>query len=294
VKKIPVGKTIAYAYNFVFGHLGAIIGLIWLPMILIAVLSFLPYALGTVQYGAVQDINEASRGAAINLACSIGTFILYAMLYVVVTRQALGLRHGGASIHFSLGMPEWRMLGAMFLMAVVIVFLILAYAAVSAIAVFAASQAGTAAEGVAVLLAASVGLGLLLFVALRLGFLLAPVVVAEETMSISRSWTLSNGNFLPMFAIVFAIVLPFVIVQFAAMLWVAGPDAFAPLPAGADFATALQQRMQIFDRHMPVLLGLSVFLAPFSLGLNLGAQAFAYRVLVPARPGLPASGDMTA
>jgi len=285
VNKIPVGKTIAHAYNFAFGNLGAIIGLIWLPMILIAVLSFLPYALGTVQYDAAQNLDEASRGAAVNLACSIGTFILYAMLYVVVTQQALGLRRGSASIHFSLGMPEWRMLGAMFLVAIVILVLILAYAAVAAMAVFAASQAGTVAASMAVALAGSAGLCLLLFVALRFGFLLAPVVVAEQTVNLGRNWTLTHGNFWRMVAVFLAVATPFLIVQVVVMFAVAGPDFTAPFPAGADFATVFQQRMQLLDRHMPVWLGLTLFLAPFSLGLNLGAQAFAYRALVPARPG---------
>ena len=40
MKKIPVLATIREAYDFTFTHLGAIIGLIWLPMILITVIGF--------------------------------------------------------------------------------------------------------------------------------------------------------------------------------------------------------------------------------------------------------------
>jgi hypothetical protein len=40
MKKIPVTQTIQAAYRFVFTHLGAIIGLIWLPMLLVTVLGF--------------------------------------------------------------------------------------------------------------------------------------------------------------------------------------------------------------------------------------------------------------
>jgi hypothetical protein len=294
VNKIPVGKTIASAYNFALGHLGTIIGLIWFPMILVALFSFLPYALGTAQYDPAQSINDAGRSGAVNLACSVASFILYAVIYVVVTRQALGLRQGGASFHFSLGTPEWRMLGAMILMGLAIIVLILAYAAVAGIVFFIASQVSPVAAALVLLPAVLAGVCLLFFVALRFGFLLAPVVVAEETMNLGRSWTLTHGNFWRIFAVVLAAALPFLVVQFAAMLWVAGPDVFAPFPTGADFAAALQQRMQILDRHMPVLLGLTVFLAPFSLGINLGAQAFAYRALVPPRAGMPAGGETTA
>ncbi len=37
MQKIPVTRTIQAAYRFVFTHLGAIIGLIWLPMVLVTV-----------------------------------------------------------------------------------------------------------------------------------------------------------------------------------------------------------------------------------------------------------------
>src|SRR5256885_4893359 len=44
--KLPVGSTIRHAYSFTFGELGTIIGLCWLPLVLIAILQFLPYAFG--------------------------------------------------------------------------------------------------------------------------------------------------------------------------------------------------------------------------------------------------------
>jgi hypothetical protein len=288
VKKIPVGRTIAFAYDFAFNHLGTIIGLIWFPMILIAVASFLPYALGTAQFDPAQNINDAGRAAAINLSCSIVSLILYSVIYVVVTRQALGLRRGSASFHFALGAPEWRMLGAMILVALVIALLLVIYIVAAVVVVAIASRAGPVAGSAAVLLAILAGLGLMLFLAFRFGFLLSPMVVVEETMSLSRSWTLSQGNFWRIFLIFLAVSLPFLAVQFAVMFWVAGPGLFAPFPAGVDFAAALQQRMLMFDQHMPVSLGLTLFLAPFSFGMNLGAQAFAYRSLVPLRPDLSA------
>ena len=47
MNKINVWNAIRFAYAFTFGDIGTIIGLIWLPTLLIAVLQFLPYALGT-------------------------------------------------------------------------------------------------------------------------------------------------------------------------------------------------------------------------------------------------------
>ena len=40
MRKIPVLRTIAEGYAFTFGHLGTIIGLIWLPMVIVAIAGY--------------------------------------------------------------------------------------------------------------------------------------------------------------------------------------------------------------------------------------------------------------
>jgi hypothetical protein len=287
VNKIPVGPTIASAYNFTFGHLGAIIGLIWLPMVLFAVVNFLPYALGVTQYDPTLGANEASRAAAINFACSIATFILYAMVYVAVTRQALGLRQGAASIHFALGAPEWRMLGALLLMAIVIGLLVVFYLIAASVAIGAASNMGgqkaaVAAMGVAVL----AGVGALVYAILRFAFLLAPVVVAEEKISLTRAWTLSTGNFWRILLITLAIAAPVFLVESIAAYAIMGADLLASVPVKGDIMAILQATALVSQRHAPALTGLNLIMAPFSLGLNLGASAFAYRALAPSKSGV--------
>ena len=81
-------------------------------------------------------------------------------------------------------------------------------------------------------------------------------------------------------AIALAVTIPLLIVQCIAIGVIAGPGFFAPLPD--DSAAALAQRFQDLNRqHMPALIGLALLFTPFSLGLTLGASAFAYRRLVP-------------
>ncbi|MFL5314082.1 MAG: hypothetical protein ACJ8A0_03255, partial [Microvirga sp.] len=46
-------------------------------------------------------------------------------------------------------------------------------------------------------------------------------------------------------------------------------------------ARALNARLAILSQHMPLYIGLTLILAPFSIGLNAGASAFAYRAVVP-------------
>src|SRR3974390_2743502 len=99
MNKLPVVSTIADAYRFAFGHLDAIIGLIWLPMVLATLLNFLPELSGA-SVDAHASPTAAGTGAFEGIAILVLTQLLNAVMYVAVTRQALGLRQGPAIIHF--------------------------------------------------------------------------------------------------------------------------------------------------------------------------------------------------
>ena len=116
MKKIPIVQTIKAAYGFVFTHLGAIIGLIWVPMVLVTVLGFF---VEQRYYAAAADAlasdNYARLGpSVISLFCYfVAAILLYAMMYVPVMQLALGQRKDGAIFHFALGPAEWRMFRAL-------------------------------------------------------------------------------------------------------------------------------------------------------------------------------------
>jgi len=280
MNKISVWNTIRFAYAFTFGDIGTIIGLIWLPTLLIAVLQFLPYALGT--QAPDPDPGTAAPAALANLAFFAGGLILYAMNAVSVMRQALGLRHGGATIHFSLGWPEWRMLGANLLCALILGSMLLVYLGGM---VFATTMVKgmTAPVAIGALLYMVGGMCVLVYIGLRLVILVAPVVVAEDKVDLARSWTLTAGNFWRILAVMLAVSLPLLAIQAAATIAIGGPQLFAPLPAGQDaMVAALNLRMVALDGHMPALIGLFLILAPFNFGLTLAAEAAIYRAIVPA------------
>ncbi len=110
--KIPVLETIRAAYRFTFTHLGAIIGLIWLPMILATVIGF--FVLQRF-FAALADAfasnNFALAGPAILglISFVLVGLLLLAMMAVPVMQLALGSRKTGALAHFAFGMPEWRL-----------------------------------------------------------------------------------------------------------------------------------------------------------------------------------------
>ena len=115
MKKIPVLATIQAAYQFAFAQLGAIIGLIWLPMVLVTVMGFF---IEQRYYAAVADAlasnNFARLGPAmLGLFCYfIAALLLYAMMYVSVIQLALGQRKEPVLVHFAFGPLEWRLFRA--------------------------------------------------------------------------------------------------------------------------------------------------------------------------------------
>lgn len=282
MNKLVAGPTIRAAYAFAFGQIGTIIGLTWLPMVLMAVLRFLPYGLGDVDLSP--ERNPAAAGAAglRGLLFALAGVLLYAMANVAVTRQALGLRKGPAVVHFALGVAELRVWAATLLLWAILGVLATGCALAMVIAAGAAAAAGGqgagAAVGAIVLLA---GAALLLVALIRLSFLYVPVAVAENRVSFERAWTLTAGNFWRIAAVVFAVTLPVFVVVLAAVAVLMGPELVA-LASVADKLTPeiLSERMQeIVTRHVSTMIGINLIAAPFSQGLTLGAAAEGYRVL---------------
>jgi hypothetical protein len=279
MNKIPVGKTIAYAYSFTFGHLGTIIGLVWLPLVIMAVLHFLQMAGSGM--GATDQSPLAMGSQAIgSLAIQALSLLLYAIIYVGVTRQALGLRQGAATFYFALGMPEYRMFGAYLLLFVIGMAFLFTYFGVLTISATAGGSSPLTI--IATSAVAVVGASALVYVLVRLSFLLAPVTVAEEQINLGRGWMLTQGNFWRIFGVLLAIGVPLFVIYIIGTAAIMGKDAAANIPPNVanSVTLALQYEMHVIDRHLPGLLGLQLVLAPFSLGLSLGASAFAYRSVV--------------
>jgi hypothetical protein len=285
MNRISVGETIRFAYDFTFRELGTIIGLIWVPMVGIAVLAFLPYALGDMVRSP--DTNPAAAGAIAlrGIVFWLVNMLLTACVNVAVMRQALGLRTGSAVVHFSVGRAEVRLWGATLLLlgiTLVLAFGLALAVIVSAIAMGAAgSKAATAAV---VFLVAFAGICGLLFALTRLGFLLVPIVVKEEKISFERCWTLTRGNFWRISAVLFVVTLPTVILFMSAFIYLLGPELIALWPQAQHLGQeALADRIQaIVNGHIATMLGIQLIVAPFSVGLISGASAFAYKALTAA------------
>jgi hypothetical protein len=284
VNKIPVGKTIGFAYDFAFNQIGTVIGLIWVPMVAIGVLQFMPSLLGDTMVPPDQ-VAAAGAAALRNIGFGLLTMLLYAGIYVSVTRQALGLRKGPAAIYFMLGQAEFRMWGALLLMGLLfVVFAMIFLIAVVSLTALAGSTGNNPGVGLLLLAVIVGGSCALIFVLVRLSFLLAPVTVAEGKISFERVWILSRGNFWRIFVVMLGVGFPILIVYLAASYAIMGNELVALVMQAPKLSqVVLNNRLQaILQGHISATIGLGLLLAPFTVGLSRAAAAAGYLALTGA------------
>jgi len=272
MNKIDVAQTIRAAYGFTFHHLGSVIGLIWLPNVVLTVLTFFVqehyYPLLTDAMAA-QDPASAGPAMLAVMFSALASLLLYAMMVVPVTQLALGTRQGGALVHIAFGAAEWRLflsILALGLMLVIFLFLDLILAA------FVLQM--PAPQPVA--LAAWAGLiAAIVFCLLRFGFLLPSAAVTAQSNVLARSWAASAGNFWRILVVALAVLGPLTLLSLAAEIALLGPAAMMPQAT----ASAAAAQMAAVRAKTPLLMGLGFLVSPFLLGLWLGAGAAAWKSL---------------
>lgn len=271
--KIPVLDTIRAAYRFTFTHLGAIIGLIWLPMILATVMGFfVMQRFFTALANAFASNDFAMMGPPLLGLISflfVGLLLL-AMMSVPVMQLALGTRKAGALAHFAFGPAEWRLfragLGVAGFLFVLLVLVSMLTAAVLGVGSMGANIASLAVFYVC-----------LIFFILRFGFLLPAVAVAESGPVLPRSWILSAGNFWRLLGVFLAAIVPTRLAMLAVETALEGPRTLEPKLFGSTAMVAAQ--IHAASQNMPVTAGILFLVAPVLLGLVLGASAHAFQIL---------------
>lgn len=295
MKKIPVLDSIRYAYAFTFGHLGTIIGLIWLPMLILAIAGYfvMSYYYNSVPAAlSAGDALAVGRAGMLVIGWSLASLLLSSMMYVAVTRQALGLRQGPAVVHFALGAAELRVFGAVLgVIGIAFMFFIIYVGLLGgAKALALTAPAANAAVGLFALAA----LLAIVYALIRLSFLLIPATVTEGKIGLARAWELSRGNFWRIVGVGLATAGPIALIAVGAEVAILGPEFFmhGAAPAAADTAQQMHdmaEQMRTASEHLPLLYGLSFLMAPFFMGLGLAPSAYAYRALT--RSGQTNSAD---
>jgi hypothetical protein len=285
MNKIPVGQTIRFAYDFTFGQIGTVIGLIWIPTLAYAVANF--FLLG-VSYPALAeafDTGVAPTGgqAFLPFIPLLLSTVLLALVGVPITQQALGLRKGTAFAHFAPGIDEVRVFGGLW--SLYLLMFMLAFFLMLLVVSIAAGGAAIAGAGPLLILVMSAlclaGFGALIYASVRLGFLLVPAALDGGGFGLTRSWELAKGNFWRIVAVALATMVPVFLVLDIADSIILGPPITDP-GAAKDLAGLMRVfagQLRAMQPHMPMLMGVNFLISPVLYGLLFAPAAFAYRVL---------------
>lgn len=296
--KIPLENTIGGAYRFVFSNIPSILGIVWFPYLVFGGLA------GTLIWFAIAHFpltglsldpkhpNLAPLFAFARLLPAVVVLLVIGELIATIglTRKALGLMHGPNLFFFSLGVPVWRLLGALVIVYLIVVGVACAFAAVAVVwALY--GQNAIVSAGLRALIDA-IGIFamvlLLIYMVLRLVFFIPAVVVAEETIGIARSWALGRGNVWRIFVVLLMVSLPpgiaFGILNSAVTTLLYGPMPAPPFAGNPhpDPQQVIDFCRTVFSRIGPAVLALQVVYGITVRALYAGAVANAYRsVAVP-------------
>ncbi len=300
MNKIPVGQTIARSYGFAFGRYFSVLGVVWLPLVLCGVIDF--FLIGSVLKNlhllfAPNGVLEHPEVLRAFLLVELAGLVTILMVTVGITKEALGIRGGPRFVYLWFGAAEFRLIGAyLALILLMIVFMIvlglLGGIIAAAVALAVGAAMGSHNEAVGPVILGLTGLAILieelalLYIAVRLTFLLVPVTIAEKRIGILRSWELTSGNFWRIFVIMIAVTAPLIVLILFAEFTLFFPlfKELAARPRTQDPAAvgrAVTSMIEFYRPYALYILPISVLLTPLVYGLTLSPAAFAYRALVP-------------
>ena len=293
MQKIPVGQTIASAYQFLFARIGTIIGIAWLPAVLSSAASYMIRTYAAAHRAELEAGDPQAAGAyfVVSMLGLVVTIFMASVVAVAITRQVLGPGSSGVVLYFAAGRSEWRMLAAnvRYLLSIVA---LLAFAFVITIVAFLLSGVPLEAPeriqpNAATILAGLISWFVFLYAfatILRIGFLLPPTVVAEEKGGLRRSYELTKGNFWRALAVMLALGLPLL------LLVLGGEAAVLRAALGPDFARMnptefFQRAGQAMEAKLLPWTIFTTVVFILGSGLIYSGAAFAYRAVAGGSRG---------
>ena len=301
--KVPVGRTILETLGFTFGRYPSILGVVWLPLILLAacyVFTLVPFfeEIGTIIREAAQHPREPAmspelaafqaRSQALNLIA----LLTMSWMNVGIVKAALGQRRRFPFAYVGVGLDELRLIGANLvvmalyfglILAIVLVALICAGVGAALVyggAIVPAQWSGYAPWLIGAAVIACVALfAAIVYFAIRLTFFLAPATVVERRFALWRSWELSKGNVWRAFAVVLAIFL--IVLALELLVFGIGAVCVFMIIAGAPNNSHLTptEFFQLLRPYAPLFALALLAIAPVPYGLIFSPSAFAYRAV---------------
>jgi len=300
-KKIPVGETISRAYGFAFGNIISNLGAIWIPALVLFACSYLlsrPYAMRLIP-GDPDALRQAMPFFLLGLPLAL---VLTTSQIAALTKEALGLRTGNPFLQFPFGAPTWRLLAAylLFMLAMIVIYVVgVIVALIGGIVLGILTNAFPADSGKMIVatiavFSAFVFLCAITYIATRLSFLLAPVCIAEQRITLVRGWELARGNFWRIFLVLLAVLIPLFTVECVYIYVLYGDSFFPPLSSFSDpqaMAQFQQHQQQVtiaaserLQHYWYFTYSIGLLFVLLIYGLFAGLSAFAYKALAEDTP----------
>lgn len=301
--KIPFERTIAAAYKFAFTNFLSIVGICWFPFVVVGLVaaglaySLLPPILELFKTEP-EKWNQAQivplilpLAGSVVLLIAVWLFAI-AMVNVGVMRKALGQHPGPVFIFFSLGSQVWRMIGAYFLLMLLVWGVLIAMSTGIGTISYLLSKVNAVAQGLVTALLICAALVWGIYAAVRVQFFLPAVVVAENNIGIRRSWHLGKGNFWRIVGISILVTLP------AGMAVSTITSSMFQMSMNVPITPQMtpEQWQHYFTAMLTALRGIGPIFAVVELvymiavtGLSIGAVANAYNLVTGAADAAPGS-----
>lgn len=308
---ISIETTLVDAYRFLATKILSIVGVMWLPILLLAGVGAglvwltvpqtwfdAPYHLHDEAFLesfvlSPDNWRIVAELIAAGIVFTVFAIVVIATIAVGVMRHALGLKQSTTWIHFSLAAPVWRMIGAFILAELILLALALLASFVLAVVTLVLAlipDVNVSLVAVIVMLV-SVSFGLAIaYTAIRLYFFLPATVVSEQQISPMRAWELSHGNFWRIVAVGVLIYLPV-----AAVLGIVFSAVVLPfvLPAALQISEMptpeqIEAIVGSLWRVLPAIAVVALLAKIALVGLVTGAMGSAYNQVIAKTPKEPA------
>jgi hypothetical protein len=315
--KIPIGRTIGEAFDFALGRYLVILGVIWLPLVLLAAMQYfvlVPYFGHLFEFIrlAAQHAKDhpgppPELAAMRPLIWSVDALAVVISIWtqVGITKTVFDLRTGPRFFYIPVGLDELRVIGGYLVFIAILYGALLALGiviAVAALFIYALVSGGALAAGFSGSMRPWLGGGLIacaaaiaaavIYVQVRFTFLLVPATVAEKRFGLWRSWQLSKGNFWRIFVVGVGTLSPILVFEFflifafyivVIMTLIAKLSTLQAHGVHAHGPQAVAAFMALVWRYAVVYGALAaaviVPLLPIAFGLRFSPPAFAYRAL---------------
>ncbi len=287
MNKLPAGEIIASSYRFLFGQIGTVLAITWLPAALYAGADYAAHVSLAAHRAELEagDLRAQGLYGVVAAAAFLVAIFARSTAAVGITREIFGWRVQGP-IHFPVDRTALRMFLAALRFWIGSAALIgLAFG----IAVLGLLLAGVPPDASgqlpitpAALLAMFIAWAALLYAfatMLRMGFLLPAVVVAEEKGGLKRSHDLTKGNFWRILVVAIALVLPSLVLLIAGETAVLGATLAPDAAERGDLFRLMERAEAAVDRQLVPweIFNAGVFV--LYSGLTYSGAANAYRAL---------------